>query len=216
MAIPIWKTFPFGDFPSIPKWAQTLFGNGIVTEPVPIWKQGRVNPCFCMGVPTWKRGAILFDPHMEMRTPHFHMGICHSPFPCGDTRMWSPYGNGLFPFPYGEVSIPISILRFPYGNGEPFLMIPHIETGIPHFHMGMCQSLFPYGNPFMETGSHGHSPFPYREVSTHVSIWGSLYGNGKPFLIIPHMMETGIPHFHMVMCQSSFPYGDPCMETGSR
>jgi hypothetical protein len=29
-----------GFFSSIPKWAQALFENGLVTEPVPIWKQG--------------------------------------------------------------------------------------------------------------------------------------------------------------------------------
>ncbi len=27
---------------------------------------------------------------------------------------------------------------------------PCMEMGIPHFHMGMCQSLFPYGDPHME------------------------------------------------------------------
>jgi hypothetical protein len=43
-AMPIWKTFHMGIFSSIPKWARTLFGNGLVTEPVPIWKWGRVNP----------------------------------------------------------------------------------------------------------------------------------------------------------------------------
>jgi hypothetical protein len=28
---------------------------------------------------------------------------------------------------------------------------PHMETGIPHFYMGMCQSPFPYLDPPMET-----------------------------------------------------------------
>ncbi len=28
---------------------------------------------------------------------------------------------------------------------------PRMKMGIPHFHMGMCQSQFPYGDPRMET-----------------------------------------------------------------
>ncbi len=149
-----------------------------------------------MGIPVWKRGAISYD---------------------------SPYGNRHSPFPYRDVSIPISIWGSLYGNGKPFLMIPHMEMGIPHFHMGMRQSPLPYGNPCMETGSqflyspygNGHSPFPYGDVSIPVSIWVSPYENGEPYFLIPHT-ETGIPHFHIEMCQSPFLYGDPCMEMGSR
>jgi hypothetical protein len=50
MGISIWKwqspceKHSQGIFSSIPKWAQTLFGNRLVTEPVPIWKWGRVHP----------------------------------------------------------------------------------------------------------------------------------------------------------------------------
>jgi hypothetical protein len=51
MGITIWKRRSpngkhshMGIFSLIPKWAQTLFGNGLVTGPVPIWKRGRVNP----------------------------------------------------------------------------------------------------------------------------------------------------------------------------
>jgi hypothetical protein len=100
-------------FSLIPKWAQTLFWNRIVTEPVLIWKQRHVDPRVHMGIPIWKRGALSFD---------------------------SPYGNEDTPFLYGDVSVPVSICGSPYGNGEPFRLIPHMETGIPHFHMGMCHS----------------------------------------------------------------------------
>jgi hypothetical protein len=56
------------------------------------------------------------------------------------------------------------------------------------------------------------SPFPFKDVPSPVSIWGSPYRNGDSFILNPRM-ETGIPHFHMGMCQSLFPYGDPRMET---
>ncbi len=115
-AVPIWKTFPYGDFFLNSQMGMNSVWEWLVTEPFPIWKRGCVNPRFHMGISVWKQGAISFDPHMETRTLHFHMGICHSPFPCGDPHMWSPYENGLFPFPYGDVSIPVSIWRFLYGN----------------------------------------------------------------------------------------------------
>ncbi len=41
------------------------------------------------------------------------------------------YGNGDSPFPYGDVSIPVSIWRSPCGNGEPFHCAPYMEMGIP-------------------------------------------------------------------------------------
>jgi hypothetical protein len=121
-------------------------------------------------------------------------------------------------------------------------MIPHMGMGIPHFHMGMCQSLFPYEDPRREMGIHflrfpmykwafpislwgcvnpcfhkeipiwkrgaisydspyenRHSPFPYGDVLTPVSMWQSLYGNREQFFFILHM-EMGIPHLHMGMC----------------
>jgi hypothetical protein len=59
------------------------------------------------------------------------------------------------------------------------------------------------------------SPFPFEYVPSSVFIWGSPYGNGDLFFFNPRM-ETGIPHLHMGMCQSPFPYyGDPCMKTFS-
>jgi hypothetical protein len=85
---------------------------------IPIWKQSvsifiwvSVNPCFYMEIPVWKQGALSYD---------------------------SPCGNGHSPFPYGDMSIPVSIWQSLYGDREPFLMILHMETGILHFHIGKC------------------------------------------------------------------------------
>ncbi len=56
-------------------------------------------------------------------------------------------------------------------------------------------------------------PFSESRVSIWtVLYWGSLSGNGDLFFFNPRI-ETGIPHFHMGICQSPFPNGDPCMET---
>ncbi len=51
--------------------------------------QGCAKPRFDMGIPVWKRGPVFFK---------------------------SPYGNRDYPFPYGDVSIPVSIWGSPYGN----------------------------------------------------------------------------------------------------
>jgi hypothetical protein len=51
-------------------------------------------------------------------------------------------------------SIPVSIRWSPYGNKEPELLNPHMETVINHFHMVICQSPFPYWDPRMVTGIH--------------------------------------------------------------
>jgi len=68
-------------FTSIPKWAQTLFGNGLVTEPSPF---GNRDP-FLWGSPYRNGYPFYLLPHMEM-------GV-----------------EGETPFSYGDVSIPISI-----------------------------------------------------------------------------------------------------------
>jgi hypothetical protein len=133
------------------------YGNREPFHMIPIWKRafpisiwGCVNPRFHMGIPEWKLGAISYD---------------------------SPYGNVHSPFPYRDVSIPVSKWGSLYGNRESFFLIPHMETSILHFHTGKRQPPIPYGDPCMEMGSF--------------------------FLLIPHM-ETGIPHFHMGMHQSPF------------
>jgi len=83
---------------------------------VSVWKRGCVNPCFCTVIPIWKRGA---------RTSQ------------------SPYGNGDYPFPYGDMSIPVAILGSPYGNGDPFVSNPHMETVI---NFSIWWSPNPYGD----------------------------------------------------------------------
>ncbi len=52
---------------------------------------------------------------------------------------------------------------------------------------------------------------PFKDVPSPVFIWGSPYGNRDLFILNP-CMETGFPHFHMGMCRSPFPYGDPHIE----
>jgi hypothetical protein len=92
---------------------------------------------------------------------------------------------------------------------------PHMEMGIPHFHMGIRISPFPYGDPCFHMGivsfaypyGKGDSPFPYGDWSIPISIQGipvSIWGSE---CYVPRM-ETGIPHFCMGICQSPFPYGE--------
>jgi hypothetical protein len=52
------------------------------------------------------------------------------------------------PFPFEDVPSPVFIWGSPYENGDSFFKNPN---GDSHFHMGMCQSPFPYyGDPRME------------------------------------------------------------------
>ena len=152
-----------------------------------------------------------------------HMGIFESPCPFlyGNHQMetvipiWKtlPYGDFYLNPQMGMNSIwkrvsdwtvpvrkrgPVSIRGFPYRNGYPFHLLPHMETGIRPFHMGMCKSPFPYGNHHMETvcvtwrSPKIRSPFPYGE---------SPYGNGQGESNIP---IWGVP----VSEQSLFQFGD--------
>ena len=107
-----------------------------------------------------------------------HMGIFESPcpFPYGNHQMetvipiWKtfPYGDFYLNPQMGMNSIrkrvsdwtvpvrkrgPVSIRGSPYRNGYPFHLLPHMETGIHPFHMGMFLSPFPYGDHHMETGN---------------------------------------------------------------
>jgi hypothetical protein len=121
----------------VPKWKQTLFGNG--DSP---YGNIRVS----LPISEWGSPYGNGDPHMK----YSHMVIF----------WWVPkwkqtlFGNRLVTEPS------------PFGNGDPFRYgDPHIEMGIrsiwfpiwkwgltkrPHFHMGMCLSPFPYGNHHME------------------------------------------------------------------
>jgi hypothetical protein len=81
--------------------------------------QGCAKPRFHMGIPVWKQGLVYFK---------------------------SLYGNGVSPFSYGDVSIPVSIWGSPYWNvfgSQNFgnAMVPGAWlNGQPKL-----QSLFPYG-----------------------------------------------------------------------
>jgi hypothetical protein len=80
-----------------------------------------------------------------------------------------------------------------------------------HVHnLSTCSNFF---TEFFQTRNRD-SPFPFEDVPSPVFIWGSPCGNVDSFFFNPRM-ETGIPHFHMGMCQSPFPYGDPRMEMSS-
>ncbi len=139
--------------------------------PISIW--GCVNPRFHVGISVWKWGAVSFD---------------------------SPYGNGHSPFPYGDASIPVSIWGSPYENRESFLLIPHMETGIFHFHMGMCRI------PIWKRGAIFFIPHMEKGIPHyHIGMWQSPvpygnrpYGNGVPNLLFPIWK----------LCPP-FPYGDP-------
>ncbi len=135
---------------------------------------------------------------------------------------------------------PVSIQGSPYRNGYPFHLLPHMETGIHPFHMGMFLSPFTYGDHHMETGNrlfsslygnrdhHLEIPNPRFHMAITIWKWGtvsfsSLYGNGD------HHMEMVIskgcvnPCFHMVITiwkrgtvsfSSLYGNGDSHMETG--
>ncbi len=104
-------------FPSVPKWKQTLFGNGLVTEPSP-FKNGDPfqygDPHIETGIlsiwfPIWKWGLT--------KRPHFHMGMCLSPFPYGNHHM--EMGSHVIGLPIWKRGFPLSIWGCDY----------------PHFHM---------------------------------------------------------------------------------
>jgi hypothetical protein len=104
-------------FPSVPKWKQTLFRNGLVTEPSPFGNGDSFqygDPHIEMGIhsiwfPIWKWGLT--------KRPHFHMGMCLSPFPYGNHHMeMGSHVIGLLIWKWG---FPLSIWGCDY----------------PHFHM---------------------------------------------------------------------------------
>jgi hypothetical protein len=128
-----------------------------------------------------KRGAIFFD---------------------------SPYGNGDSPFPYGDAS-PRFYIEISVWKQGVISFDPHMETGIPHFHIGMHQSPFPYGDPCMETGSH-LLLFPIWKWVFPISLWGcenlrfqmaiAVWKRGVVSLDSP--CENCVHRFHMVIPKS--------------
>ncbi len=150
------NVFLFGDFFLNPQMVTDTVWKWVSDWTVPIC----LIPVSIRGSPNGNREPYLFTLHMETVivsiwgcvNPHFHMVI-----PVWKQEVLSfhsPYENGDYPFPNGDESIPLSIQGSPYGNGEPFISNPHMEMLIGHFHVGMYQSLFPYGDTHMEMGSH--------------------------------------------------------------
>ncbi len=139
-------------------------------------------------LPMWKQGFPLSIWGCDYH--HFHMVIAI--WKRGAVSLGSLYGNKDSPFPYGDVTIPVSIWWLPYGNRDPFHWI----------HISIWWSLYGNGEPFrwvpyMETGIAtcpiGNGDYRFHMV---IPVWkrdavalDSPYGNG-------------IPHFYMVIPNS--------------
>jgi hypothetical protein len=128
-----------------------------------------------MAISIWKRG--LSNPHKEMGNPHFHIGNQKLQLPI---FIWgSPNRKGDFHIPIWKWGMPISIWGITTNN-----------------------SLFPYGDPHMETGidtspyGNGECPFPYGESKEMVSCFQKEIPIWKWGLTHPHM-EMGFTRFHM-------------------
>ncbi len=116
----------------------------------------------------------------------------------------APYGNSAHRFHTGiwNKCIPISIWVFPYGNGYWHIPIWKRLITVSIWGLKSSGSLFPYGNPRMETGIdtssflYGDCPLPYRELKP---IYPRFYMGifmWKQVLTHPHMKMVN-HHFHM-------------------
>jgi hypothetical protein len=144
---PYGKHSHMGTFSSIPKWAQTLFGNRLVTEPSP-YQNGGVPILLASMRHVQLNGKIVkkidfFDNKSDFLT--------------GKSEFLARKSNVLtkknFVTYTTSVHNRISLVNFSnhktrimgipvWKRGLVFLN-PCMEMGIPHFHMGMCQSPFP-------------------------------------------------------------------------
>ncbi len=157
-----------GIFSSIPKWARTLFGNGLVTEPSP-YGNGDVSILLASMRHVQLNGNIVEKINLFDKKIRFLTG--KSVFLARKSNFWQENSVSMYTT---SVHAQISLMIF-----------SNHKTGIPFFHSRMCQVPFSYGVPSMETGAcyfkspYGNedSPFPYGDVSIPVSIWGSPYGN---------------------------------------
>jgi hypothetical protein len=99
--IPLWKIFPYGDFYLNPQMETNSIWKWVSDWTVPVWK--RV-PVSIRGSP-YRNGELCHQaPHMEMGLARFHMGMCLSPFPCGDHHMETRVNQG-----HVKTTLPISI-----------------------------------------------------------------------------------------------------------
>ncbi len=175
--ITIWKRWsPYGKhshmviFTSIPKWAWTLFGNGLVTERSPFGNGDPflyVDPHIEMGIrsicfPIWKRGFTLsIWGCFYLR---FHMVI--TIWKRGAVSFSSLYGNGDSHMEMGIEQENYDFLSKIWGKilfnawlGGRQKYAPHFHMGSPRTEMGRESRIFPYGE----------SPFPNR-VCFHLGI----------------------------------------------
>ena len=123
--IPVWKTFPYGDFYLNPQMGMNSIRKRVSDWTVPVRKRGSIPFASPYGNRDRRSDSISIWLCVY---PHFHMVI--TMWKRGAMSSGSLYGNGDSPFPYGDVSIPVSIWRSPYGNEEPFHSAPYMETGI--------------------------------------------------------------------------------------
>ncbi len=115
----------------------------------PFSNQLCAKPRFHVGIPVWKRGLVFSNPRMEMGIPHFHMGMCQSPFPYGDPRMetfWRPKFLAIR-------------WRLVHDSMAGQNYSPRFYTGSPHMETSRQTKKFPFGD----------SPFPNR-VCAHLGI----------------------------------------------
>jgi hypothetical protein len=75
---------------------------------------------------------------------------------------------------------------------------PRMETGIPHFYMGMCQSPFPYGDPRMET---------FLQQKFFAMHWRLVRDSMAGQNYSPHF-HSGSPHMETCRQTKKFPFGD--------
>jgi hypothetical protein len=150
-------------FTSIPKWAWTLFGNGLVTERSPFGNGDPFlygDPHIEMGIcsicfPIWKRGFTLsIWGCFYLR---FNMAI--TIWKRGTVSFRSLYGNGDQHIMEMVISRKISISCPKFGGryshawlGGRQKYAPHFHMGSPRTEMGRESRIFPYGE----------SPFPNR------------------------------------------------------
>jgi hypothetical protein len=152
--IPIWKTFPYGDFYLNPQMGMNTIRKRVSDWTVPVRKRG---PVSIRGSPY--RNGYLFHllPHMETGIHPFHMGMFLSPFQYGDHHMET--GNRFIQIPIWKRGSTY------YGNGdfqENFDFLSKI--------WGKILSCVTWRSPKIR------SPFPYGE---------SPYGNGQGESNIP-------------------------------
>jgi hypothetical protein len=114
-----------------------------VSIPVSIWEY-----------PYGNGDPLVLNSRMVTDSPRVETGTRQSPFPYSDYHIETgsqnfsiPLQNSDEPFLYGDVSIPVSIWEYPYGNGDPLVLNSHMETVIT---VSIWGSPNPFGDYHME------------------------------------------------------------------